>query len=222
MDYKKLIIINLACLLIVGKILSSLFVKMQKGLRHINLQENNVKEIFEIYQNITSKIEEENINLNYLTSNYTFTELQTFYKDYKEITQNYQNLNFLEVSDLAKKINTINFVCSRIKIQKLKVFIFVIFMIALVNYVVSRQCVSWANLKHVKDKVKNILKKMEKLEIEKQDENIQFKEDADKTRKLKNYYINEELIVDGEKSNSINDSIEYKNPSENLLTKKNN
>jgi hypothetical protein len=85
MDYKKIIIINLAFLVILGKLLQFIFNKMQRNLSRIEVEKNEVlKFIFNYnnsYYNIT---EDEEPKLK------SFDNLQKFSKDIHEILNGFK------------------------------------------------------------------------------------------------------------------------------------
>jgi hypothetical protein len=174
MDYKKLIIINLAFLIILGKVLVFIFNKMQKGLKFIDIKNN--PDLMKIYSLNSESTEDLNFakygeNDKFIGSKYNITHLQNFYKEYPKI--NFNELSNEEIKEIIYKINLINHYVKHVKKQKLKVFLFVLFMIILVNYIATRKFISWANLKIVKEKVREILKRMDKYELlSKEDLNI--------------------------------------------------
>jgi hypothetical protein len=147
MDYKKFIIINLAFLIIYGKLLKFIFEKIQKGLNFIKIENYTGINIFYKKSLLVGIIFED--------KNFEIKEMQNFYSNLR---------NLVIVNDLTiEKINAINEYCVTTKTLKIKIFIFSIFMFIIVNYIVYREFISWKNLNKIKEKIKSILKKLEKI-----------------------------------------------------------
>jgi len=97
MDYKKIIIINLAFLVILGKLMQFIFNKMQRNFRWIEIEKNEVlKFIFNYnnsYYNITED-EEQKLK--------SFDNLQKFNKEVYELLNGYKNL--MEVNEQIDEV----------------------------------------------------------------------------------------------------------------------
>lgn len=197
MDYKKIIIINLACLIILGKILVFTFNKMQKGLNFINIKDNSdlLKNVNFNSQNIEeSKFYEQDNSESFIGNKYNITLLQQFYNDYRKI--NFNDLSTEEIREIIYKINLINHYVKHVKKQKLKVFLFIIFMIIFVNYIATKKFILWNNLVKVKEKVKNILVKIDKYDLNSRDDII-FNSDnlCQDILPKKNEFSKEKLLI---------------------------
>lgn len=158
MDYKKLLIINLAFLIVYGKVLKYVFEKMQKGMKRINIEEYpGVKEML-------VSGEGNNLNFNYRTLD--FEELKQFYDNFtnpKSYTGNYISIiqsNGNNSQFILDKIQQINFYCDKVKNYKIKIFLFSILLIIVVNLIITRKPFSWEKIQKLKEKVRNILKKL--------------------------------------------------------------
>jgi hypothetical protein len=84
MDYKKIIIINLAFLIILGKMLQFIFNKMQRNLSRIDVDKNELLK-FIFNHNYSDYISED-----HKISLLSFDNLQKFKKDFDEISTKYE------------------------------------------------------------------------------------------------------------------------------------
>ncbi len=106
MDYKKVIIINLAFLIIIGKILQFIFNKMQRNLNRIDIDNNK---ILNIIFNKTHNLNLKEIEKDQLT----YEKLQNFSKDLNYNLKKYEYL--LDEYDLKEndKVFIINQLINR-------------------------------------------------------------------------------------------------------------
>ena len=82
MDYKKIIIINLAFLIILGKLMLLVFHKMQRNINRIKIEDNLLlKFIFEF-------VLEESVHENH--REFSLETLQSFSNEYNEIIKKYE------------------------------------------------------------------------------------------------------------------------------------
>ncbi len=149
MDYKKLIIVNLVCLIIIGKLLQFIFMKMQNGYKFINI-DNNLIEIFNRYDNLENNIIEIKED-----------ELASLKQKYTKI-ENYIN-NEEELIKIVKFVKYNNNLCNTLRKRKLKIFWTILLSIIFINFIVIKNYIPWDKIKKVKKKVKIILNKINEL-----------------------------------------------------------
>lgn len=176
MDFKKILIINLVLLIMIGKILLYIFNKMSKGLNHIPIDKSKK---LKFLNNFFTGSE-----INISNNNFTISNLQSFYKEYQLnskmiidayydfIFDNQQNLDknnnkIIEIILFLNKIKQINTIVKEIKNRKLKIFILIIICIVVVNYVILKVVFIKSNFKQIKEKMKKIIDKLNLLNFNK-------------------------------------------------------
>ena len=82
MDYKKIIIINLAFLVILGKLMLLVFNKMQRNINRIKIEDNNLLKLIFDYDF------EDNVHENHTALSLEI--LQNFSMEYNEILKKYE------------------------------------------------------------------------------------------------------------------------------------
>lgn len=69
----------------------------------------------------------------------------------------------IELYDIKSNVITINKFCSEVKMRKLKIFCFILFIIILVNYLLIIKFSPFQKFKMIKERVKSILQKINKI-----------------------------------------------------------
>jgi membrane protein insertase Oxa1/YidC/SpoIIIJ len=167
MDYKKLIIINLAFLIIFGKLLLFLFTKIQRGLSKVDINHDKViLNIFDFYKNNKNELK--------FNDDFTIDELLKFKNELDLIKEKYINFDFnlqneninedviKEFENILSHIYSINEFCQKVREQKLKIFILVIVVFFLINYIIIRKIFPFEKIKKIREKMRSILKKLNK------------------------------------------------------------
>ena len=99
MDYKKIIIINLAFMIILGKLLLSIFNRMQRNLNRIDIDSNKLLKFIFNY-NYTGIFEESQ------KENFTLEDLKKFNNELNEFLKKYEFLS--EVTNELEEVIIIN------------------------------------------------------------------------------------------------------------------
>ena len=144
MEYKRFIIINLAFLIIYGKLLKYIFEKMQKGVKSINIDNFHLE-----YSSINNTSNVANI---IVQSEAKVENILNFY--FKFISMEKQNLTLQErqkyYSVNIENILYNNEFCRKIKILKIKILVSTISLIIIVNYIIFKGIPSWRNFEKIK------------------------------------------------------------------------
>jgi hypothetical protein len=174
MDFKKLIIVNLACLIITGKVLLYIFSRMQKNIIYIDInlfpQLVELNKFVQLKDNDEKCFLESNVNSRNLISeinNFLYSvdyflrnaSPRIFYflkniREYKKIQVTFKKY-FISIS----RNNEIFF---KIRNLKLRIFFGVILLIVFINIIITRKFI-FSNFFAIKEKVKKIIKKIENL-----------------------------------------------------------
>ncbi len=136
---RKIFVINLVVLLSVGKILQFYFNKLDNGIRILDI-----------------KIPEHNCTI----QQYDHNELKQFYNTYKNRTNLASLRNFLEESNNCEYINKtilINRHSMQSKSSKLKIFITILLIVILLNYIAIKYVLN-KNKKQANDKLSDVYK----------------------------------------------------------------
>jgi hypothetical protein len=174
MDFKKLIIVNLACLIITGKVLLYIFSRTQKNIIYIDinlfpqlvelnkfaqLKDNDEKCFLELNVNSRNLIREINHFLDSVddflrNSSPRILYFMKYIGEYKKLQVTFEKY-FISIS----RNNDIFF---EIRNRKLKIFFLVILLVVLINIIITRKFI-FSNFFAIKEKLKKTIKKIENL-----------------------------------------------------------